>query len=829
VASALARSADKEVAVTITTRTEPVAGNGDTAPVETPFLEVYETPSAYEELVQESYAAPETPFVSEYLVGDEVVSESPSAFRELLEELYDEEFDEALTELVEEADAHAQLLGAGELDGDPARVERALEHWIAPLRIEAETLLQEMADSLEATDPQLMGEAELDEFLDRFEPHDSSGGPVFEDFLKKIWKKAKKAVKGAVNLAKKGIKAVGKILPIGVILNKIKALVRPLLQRVLKIALNKLPPALRPAAAALAKRFLGTREVEALEADELTDAAEAPASADLRSLQAEFDAQTVALMLTPTEPEQEALLAEASVQAERLDDTSLAELDEARAAFVNRLMELEDGEDPTPAVEQFLPAILPALRIGIKLIGRPKVVRFLAKFLGRLIAPYVGKRLTPPLSQAIVDAGLRLMTLEAGEEEADADPRLAGEAFAALVEETVGRVAELDEDELDEEAIVEEVAMEGFHSAVGRHFPASVLRGGRGSRSGGIWMAMPRRRRMRYRKYSRIFDAKISPGSAAAVRTRGGQTLATFLKDRLGQTGPVQARVHLYRAVPGTRLGAIARAEGAVRGLGPSAVGTTTEILPLTREAAGALLGEAELGEDVSEAYLDEAAPPAVGQTFYFLEVAGGRPTSTSTAPVAPAARPRMSTTTALIDLRSGKLVLAIFLAEAQAQAIAAGLRRKVPIGSTLSAMAPAYIGAVRTLASAAGRRRIRIVGEVAETEPEYGQPAREELFGFKGLPSPGTLVGKVLAKWTRRAIARELGRQRETFIAATEAPTDGVTMLVTLAGPPGLATIGQVLRGRLGAGLRGLRTLPGLLKAQPAAKLEIVAGYRRA
>jgi hypothetical protein len=822
----------KEVDVTITTPAPRNDAVAEETRVESPFLEVTDAPMRSEAVSTAPVGTPESPFLSEYLLGDEVVGGSDGTFRELMAELYDEEFDEALAELVDEADAHAQLLGAGELDSDPARAERALQQWIAPLRAEAETLLGEMANALDASDPRALTEGELDELLDGFEPQEASSGPVFEDFLKKLWKKAKKAVKGAVNLAKKGIAAVGKVLPIGIILRKLKALVRPLLQRVLKIALNKLPPALRPVAAQLARRFLGTREAEvpgALEEEEATDGA--PATADVRVVQAELDAQVASLMFAPSEPEQEALVAEASFEAERVDDASLGELDRAREEFVARLSEMEEGEDPTPAVEQFLPAILPALRIGIKVIGRPKVVRFLAKFLGRLIAPYVGKRLTPPLSQAIVDAGLRLMTLEAGEEEMEGEPLVAAEAFAALVEDTATEIAGLDEDELEDEHLVEEAAVEGFRRAAHRHFPPSVLRGGQGVRSQGVWIGMPRRRRLRYRKFSRVFDRTISPNAAAAVRTRGGRTLAAFLKDRLGQTGPVRARVHLYQAVPGTRLGAIARAERAVAGLGPTAVGAQAEFHPLTPEAAAALVGEPELGASIGEAFEDEVGPAAVGQRFYYLEIAGARPTATGpNASPGRTRRPRLSTTTALLDLRRSQLVVAVYLAEAQAQDVSALLRRKAPMGEVLASLRPAYVGTVKSLTSAAGRRRMRVVGETDETQEADAQPAREELIGLGGMPSPQELVAKLLAKWTRRAIARELDRQRDAFVAAAAAPDDGVTLVVTFAAPRGLSTIAQLLRGRIGAALRGIGALRTMLKAAPpSATLEVVAGYRRA
>lgn len=99
------------------------------------------------------------------------------------------------------------------------------------------------------------------------------------------------------------VKTAGKIakaaLPIlGPILNKLKALVRPLLQRVLAIAINKLPAALHEPARALAKRFgLGQKEAEdLLEAEaeeEFMVASFAPtpvAAGDPESLAEAFDA-----------------------------------------------------------------------------------------------------------------------------------------------------------------------------------------------------------------------------------------------------------------------------------------------------------------------------------------------------------------------------------------------------------------------------------------------------------------------------------------------------------------------------------------------------------
>lgn len=473
--------------------------------LETPFLEVYQGPVRSEVVAPTSSGAAETPFVSVYSVDGELVGGPTDGFRELLSELHDTEFDEALLELLDEADARVQLTGLDEAAVDAGRVERALHQWLEPLRQQAETLLEQMGEALGERDPGSLTEEEVDQLFSGLEPQDVAEGPVFEDFLKKLWNKAKSAVKGAARLVKKGVAAVGRVLPVGIILNKLKGLVRPLLMRVLKLAMNRLPVALRPAAEQLARRFLGASALETSETASPAEATESPATVDVRSLQLEFDAEVASLLLAPGEPEMEFQLAEANMYAERGEDSTLSELDAAREDFIQRLAALEDGEDPTPLVEQFIPAILPALRLGIGVVGRPKVVGFLAGFLGRLIAPYVGPQLSSPLSRAIVDAGLRLMSLEAGEDEAveGADRRLVADAFAALVEDTAGEVARLDEDELEDEGVVEEVAFEAFHRSAGSYFPSNVLRRPAGRR-GGVWVSMPRRGRRRYRRYSRV-------------------------------------------------------------------------------------------------------------------------------------------------------------------------------------------------------------------------------------------------------------------------------------------------------------------------------------
>src|SRR5215211_526075 len=228
---------------------------------ETPFLQTLT--AAPEEIEAAEERRPpqwyEAPFRDE---GGTVEGYGPEAeeFAQFLAELRDEEFDEAVKGLVSEASElyQEQLMGeSGDLGPPPAEAERLLEAHFEPLAREAEMLLDRMAEDAGRHDLTAMSEAEVDTFLNRYEVAAGQLSPNSEYFLEGFLGKLKSAFKGAVNLAKKGIR-VATTLGLGPILEKLKRLIRPLLNRVLKFALNKLPPTLRPAAQQLAKRFLGT-------------------------------------------------------------------------------------------------------------------------------------------------------------------------------------------------------------------------------------------------------------------------------------------------------------------------------------------------------------------------------------------------------------------------------------------------------------------------------------------------------------------------------------------------------------------------------------------
>ena len=98
---------------------------------------------------------------------------------------------------------------------------------------------------------------------------------------------------------------------------------------------------------------------------------QADASGDLGAAQQEFDQGIAEALLADDE-------AELNLEVARMQSGSappatpvFANLDDAREQFIQELDNLRPGESPEPAIQNFLPAVLPALRLGVRLIGRP--------------------------------------------------------------------------------------------------------------------------------------------------------------------------------------------------------------------------------------------------------------------------------------------------------------------------------------------------------------------------------------------------------------------------------------------------------------------------
>lgn len=722
-----------------------------------------------------AFAASESPFVNEYHASDD---ETPRPLhgdamseiaRELFADLADDELDDAIGEVVDEAsDVRLQESGDDERydAADEARVERVVRAHLEPLASDSEALVDR---ALELAD--LPGE-QLEEALDDLELP-STPSPAFEQFFSALKKKLRKVAAHGLSLAKRGLSAVSGPL-VRRAFGTLKAIVRPLLEKVVKLALGKVDARYRPHLRKLAEKLGLDAGIKAL-ADRADAAAvgvvgrapsapasDEPASPSAAGLQEELNLELVDTLMGGEVRQEEVGDRRAYEEAEK---DPLGALDAARERFIGEVATLRDDEDVQPAVERFLPAVMVALRLGIRLAGRDRVVGFLGSLIAKLIAPLAGKEVAPALGRAVADVGLK--TFLHAEIDEDETRRLGAEALASTVEETVRRVATFPDHVLAEPLLFEVCTHEAFDAAAAANLPSQLLRPElreTGEPSG--WVRLPLRGPKLYKKLGRVFDVRIAPHVAGTIATFDGSTLSTFFRDRLGLAvgEPVRARVHVFEAIPRTRLARIARSES-VRGLGSSQRWAWSQIHPLTSEAAGLLLGAPRLGRDVE----DEAEPqePRVGERYYYLEV--------EEAPARPLGHASHAHVTA--NLAKGHLAVCLYLSEAVAQAIAAALRRKASLAAIVGELRSVFASSVQRIAHGRSRRAFRVVG--VHPGGRALPPAVEAV-----IRSARRHVATRAFAWSWLAIARQLLADAPSFLRMADDPADGVRISVSFPLP---------------------------------------------
>jgi hypothetical protein len=739
-------------------------------------------------------------------------AESDRLYAQAFAELRDEAFDEAVAFLAEETEQAVADRFTDESPTSGPERERYADAQLSAVRFEAQQYLEALESGLAGRDLESLSEAQLDEVLEGFDPQSGELTPAGEEFIGSLVRKAKKVVKFVAKTAKGAIKTVGKVASavLGPILKKLRGLINPLLKRVLSIAIGRLPAPLQPAARALAAKITSEAEDEA----PLYEAAITPANlTDVEALAESFDAALAEALTGDSAGEFVGESFEESENESPSDGSELERLAEARGVLIDRLRTAGDEEDLAPAVEQFVPALLGALRIGINLVGRPKVVRFLAGYLGQLIKRWVGPNLSGPLSNAIVDTGLRLIALEA---ETDARESRTDEAapvaLATVVEDTVRRLAESEDYVLENEDLMQLAASNAFGQAVASHFPQRFVRPAlrQAPSVGGTFVARRARSVRPYRKYSRTPEIELTAQMADALPTFGGTTVGAMLR-AAGASFPIRARMHIYQAATGTTLPRMIRLD---RGKGGGrARAASSQVHPLTPDAAGLLLREPKLGVAVAPAYLRSRNRIAVGQRFYLLEpigAAGALALAGATGTAATRLAPSRAWT--VVNLRRAKITVGLYLSEADAQVAAEGIRQGRGSTALLQALTNVYKLAAQPTATAPNGH-LRVVREDSEDHEELA-PAGPAL-----PPAITAQLRRQLDAWVLPALAGWARDNGEAFARAAAHPDPGVTVRIRLTSVPGLDAL---------AGGASAAAAKNALRGTPAISISVTSGRRR-
>lgn len=784
---------------------------------ESPFLDI-KSFIAEEVITEERESAlpGRSPFLSLYESEDGLSDPQTEAYVTFLNQLYDEEFEVALSGLVDEAteiyEAHF-----GHQFEDPRTVgyqaERLLNQHFAPLVAESEALFDFLARELNQRDSNSLTEAEIDSLFERYQPSNPLT-PRFEQFFGKWVKKAVNVVKKGVDLAKKGVSAAIS-LGLGPILSRIfkhlKSVFWPFLQKIIKKVEGRFPAELQPAIQKL-KEKLNLKELE--ESDDLMT--ESAQGWELSELQHEFNIEVANLLFAQSEVEQDLEIAKALNEQGVGDSYPIAELEMARERFIEGLMNLKEGEDPAPHIQNFIPALIPLLKVAMKLSGgRPKLVNRVSPVVGRLIEPVVGPTYAPALSKAIVDLGLRFFNLEAPEE---SEARVAASAIASTVEETVRRAAALPDYVVDHQELFEAFVLEAFEQAAAANLPPILPEETYKKRPeltesrklSGIWLMQPGTRRKRYKVFTRKFRKLVTPHNFSELETQDGSPLANFLEEQLGMAPGEEAEaiVHLYEAIPGTSLSDIVRHETHI----PKFNGTDAQehLHPLTREAAAMLVGEPALGRDMMQS---STSDPRVGERYFYLEIPSKRPLTVPAAKGKTTVR-RKTKTRLVLDFPKNEARVYLFLSEIRAQEMAVKLRQHAHVGTIVARLrTPIQNGMNKAFSG--HPKRLKIIHE-AVVPGKWGEALKRlpSVFqqGFRG----------ALMESTMKGLADHLKQYVEEFKKAAEDTADGVTVLIRVENPPGFAELRQALKAK-GVSPNSLK----LPEGSPTVKLTITPGYK--
>ncbi len=826
---------------------------------ETPFADtsIREQEKTDEAVYADKFIADlESPFSVTYEEAESgEIQKSPVAgdFVNFLSELHNDEFEEHLYEMALELEDTWN----GKISNEAAMGDRFIPYatqeannYFAPLYNEATQMIDRVSEHFSGNNLSEHSESEIERFFNELMFEHAQLSPAQDQFFGSLFNKVKSVVNAGVNLAKKGISVVGKFLPINIILNKLKGLVQPLLNKVLNFAIGKLPKNLQPYAQTLAKKFLNLETSGEI----ISESNEIPAAGDLHAVQTELDNHIANLVFSAQDSEADNLVMEYESSSDNLQrqnnyetgGINLPSLDTARQQFINELRELEAGQSPSPAIERFIPAVImalsPVIKIAISIIGRQKVINFLAGFLAKLVGRYVPSNIAQPLAASIIDVGMSAIGFEAYEvNKSD----LAYEAIANTIQETIQNLGEISEETLNDQESLMAEALEAFEIAAANNFPSQYLKANKRLASEpGTWVMMPRSGpRHLYKKYTRVFEATLDNRIASTLTTFRGIPLTNFLKDKFGLdlANPVKARVHLYEAIEGTKLYMINRFEK-IAGMGLSMRHGYKQLNPLTVQAASLLLNEPKLGRDFPAEFTTRRHHTAVGQRFYYLEIPGVRLKTVSvsigdhqhqTDPGKPAIQnyestvPNSSDIQGVLNFVRSEIRFNYYLSEEDAKSVAQKLTSKD---------FTAFISIYHSIRNVLHGMLLRNIGDkvkiVHEAMPEMFLEDYEDKHEQFSWSSIGSAIGGAMnagkyflksliqrlinkiAYMAYQAVIKHFKARANEFINAQAMPQDGVTIKVIWLKIPGMSTIGTIInafKGRISLANFGDLKLPDL------------------
>jgi hypothetical protein len=395
------------------------------------------------------------------------------------------------------------------------------------------------------------------------------------------------------------------------------------------------------------------------------------------------------------------------------------------------------------------------------------------------------------------------------------------------VEETLRQVAAMPDYVLDNQELLEGFTLEAFEQAAASYLPPILsdavyrqrpdLQEGR-SIGGTAWVGMPfRSRKWCYLKCPRTFTVRITPQMAETIETFEGNNLANFFYEQMGLPAgeAVEAEVHLYEATHNTSLADLTRHETQVPGLGSSDETAMVQLHPLTPEVAGLLLDDPSLGRELPARTLSNRRAIGRGQRVYHLALRGARPLMV---PGMGRSKVRRHSGVKKVQLNfpADQIKVHFFLSEIRAQQLAVSLRKQAHPGTIITSIKRILERGLLPTLSGLRPGRIQILHGALMPDQALGG-VLQKLPGFVTNAFARTLKG-----WLLESLAENLRGQAQKFISATEDTADGITVVFTLANPPGFGGLREILKGKMPA-----PSNLGFGSGKPKVSVEVFPGFK--
>lgn len=697
---------------------------------------------------------------------------------QLMNELYDEEMEEALEELQYEANDlyESYLENNTYLQSEHAARQMVLEHY-APMLGEIDRYFDRLIEKANDVDSGRGTLEEFEHFVDSQVVQDSGNFSVVQD---QLLSKIRKAVSRIGNVAKNVVKKVNPFNLLKLLKSNIKKIVLGFLQK----GIGKLPKEYKGIAQNLAKKLSPKAAEIAKEA--LSDPAEAA--------EMELNAMLAHWIITPNARELELFEREMERIAYQLEDSELG-LQNARHEFAHGIAQLKEGESPEPLMEQFLPAILST---GINLIGRGNAENLISKAISTFISPLVGKENGKLLAKHIARAGIKML----GEVQHEDPDMMAAEAITATVEDTVHQVADLPAYVLEDRQLLERYVIQAFENAAAANLPdllqdkvykanPKLRESNRHQNLMWKWAKAKKRdgRGPKIKQLNEVFETELTPYMAQEIKTFGGIPLGAFLRDRMGVhvNSTIPVRVYMVEGMPGSSRFHLSKYLKDLHGLGGIGRESWMQFHPLTSIAAGMLFNEPGVGCK-HKGCLGNARNTE-GHRYYYLDVPGARPQWFQPTEGRQTLR-RVTGLKLKLDFFANEIKIGLYLSEADAQAIAVNLRKRMPETAHVLLM----------MALKQGLENVFKYGKLGCLKIVHPNVIPGKRSGMAADLLPPVVVnelGEALSNWVGSHLVGFLRNHPEKVVEAVEDYSDGMTLHATVPNPPDFDQIRQMLAGQ--------------------------------